>query len=72
MNIRCTFGAECRNGQCVCPQDCPHHHEPVCGSDGNTYTNECEMNKQACAQVTEIDVEYRGECDDTSGGKSCG
>ena len=34
----------------------------MCGSDGNTHSNECEMGRTACEQDIEITVAYPGEC----------
>ena len=62
-NVKCQFGASCQNGRCVCPQRCPDTNEPVCANDGQTYTNECEMRRQSCAQNIDIEVIRSGECD---------
>lgn len=35
---------------------------PVCGTDGRTYGNECEMKVSACSQGMMIKVKSQGEC----------
>ena len=47
---------------------CTTQYEPVCGSDGQTYVNECRMKSEACTKRTDIVVFRRGDCTD---GKNC-
>ena len=63
---KCSFNALCvvnRNykASCRCPK-CPPATKPVCGSDGETYINECELRKQSCTTKTSIKVLYQGKC----------
>lgn len=40
---------------------CPAVYQPVCGEDGNTYSNSCETNAAG------VKIAYRGECNDPKG-----
>lgn len=62
----CQLGASCvvrSNGfpTCECPS-CSEEFEPVCGSDGISYTNECKLRKEACEHKKDIYVDYKGLC----------
>ncbi|XP_076328006.1 agrin-like isoform X3 [Tachypleus tridentatus] len=67
-NKRCEYYAVCEddgNGgaKCVCPQACVQLESPVCGNDGETYRNECELKVAACNKKQYIKVVSKGPCD---------
>ena len=47
-----------------CPAYCPFHYRPVCGSDGVTYSNACDLEMTACHDVDKqgLVLKQRGEC----------
>ena len=56
---------------CVCPSedDCPWKVDLICGSDGQSYLNECVMRARACKagkNVTRVRKGYCGEYPDIS------
>ncbi|KAK3607077.1 hypothetical protein CHS0354_039132 [Potamilus streckersoni] len=61
-NRDCTID---RKGQavCMCPVPCEQIKRPVCGSDGQTYENECELRKYACEHDVEIKIVHSGKCE---------
>ncbi|UYV77851.1 hypothetical protein LAZ67_15002578 [Cordylochernes scorpioides] len=46
---------------CECPS-CPEEFEPVCGTDGISYTNECKLRREACEHSREVSVAHTGLC----------
>ncbi|KAF4804930.1 Follistatin-related protein 1 [Turdus rufiventris] len=41
---------------------CHPHKRPVCGSNGKTYLNHCELHRDACLTGSKIQVDYDGHC----------
>ncbi|GFT75424.1 hypothetical protein TNCV_3394151 [Trichonephila clavipes] len=68
QNVHCKHGARCENGHCICAFDCPDAYDPVCGSDGTTYRNDCEMRRGSCQKGINLATVFFGECDRTPSG----
>ncbi|ELV12779.1 Agrin [Tupaia chinensis] len=64
----CEFGASCveeaGSAHCVCPTlTCPEANATkVCGSDGVTYGNKCQLKTIACRQGLDISIQSLGPC----------
>ena len=51
---------------CKCPEEFPVNFNPVCGTDGQTYSNIGEMKYKACREQKIVEVRHEGKC-----GKEC-
>ncbi|RHY74916.1 hypothetical protein DYB38_002109 [Aphanomyces astaci] len=47
----------------ACPDACIEIYQPVCGTDGNTYSNECVLRQETCRAHTVVGIAFEGECD---------
>ncbi|KAL4232723.1 hypothetical protein ACF0H5_007411 [Mactra antiquata] len=52
------YGATIRQG---CPMICPANWEPICGTDGKTYSNQCGLESAMCMDSS-IMKAHDGEC----------
>uniref|UniRef100_A0A0P4Z267 Agrin n=1 Tax=Daphnia magna TaxID=35525 RepID=A0A0P4Z267_9CRUS len=65
-HFRCPTGGYCvetASGQpsCHCPP-CGGEWDPVCGSDGVTYTNPCRLRYESCRNNKSLSIVYKGLC----------
>ncbi|KAI1287357.1 Agrin [Halotydeus destructor] len=47
----------------VCTQVCLRAQEPVCGSNGQSYNSECDLQMDSCRTKSNVTVEHLGPCD---------
>ena len=61
----CLYGSICviKAGYavCECPA-CSEEFEPVCGTDGISYTNLCRLKQEGCQRKADIEIAYHGLC----------
>uniref|UniRef100_A0A3Q1HG02 Kazal-like domain-containing protein n=1 Tax=Anabas testudineus TaxID=64144 RepID=A0A3Q1HG02_ANATE len=56
------YPLEERFERCTCYRDCGYDGEPVCGSDGQVYQNQCQMEVFACRNGTRIKPVPQSQC----------
>ncbi|XP_068792412.1 tomoregulin-1 isoform X1 [Struthio camelus] len=70
----CKYGGVCEEEgdglKCACQFQCHTNYIPVCGSNGDTYQNECFLRRAACKHQKEITVVSRGPCYSDNGSGS--
>ncbi|XP_022320939.1 follistatin-related protein 1-like isoform X1 [Crassostrea virginica] len=62
----CKAGRQCvvinKVATCQCVTYCPDHMHLVCGNDGRTYHNPCQLHQTACIEQRHIKVAEKGPC----------
>ena len=49
--------------RCECLSNCPINYEPVCGSNGETFSNECKLRMESCKRGVNLFVRYPSSCE---------
>ena len=55
----------------MCVEECPRHLNPLCGSDGKTYGNECTFAAGKCKSNGNLTLKHRGPCGLDDAGNFC-
>ncbi|XP_026732130.1 agrin-like [Trichoplusia ni] len=60
----CVVDADTGRPTCRCNHNCTEAQESdvVCGSDGQTYPSQCELDSTACREQSDLRLAYKGDC----------
>ena len=48
--------------KCTCQKVCNEPYSPICGNDGSTYNNKCQMQIKSCITKKLITMKHVGKC----------
>ena len=66
--VECPLPSVCqldgeRKAQCRCGTICPSDFQPVCGSDGRSYSSQCHLQQEACQTERNLRILHKGLCE---------
>ena len=68
LDVHCPSFGVCKTfsaheARCVCYEDCPSYHDPVCTANGTTYDNKCWHELYYCRGLENNLVYHPGSCE---------
>jgi len=72
LDVHCPSFGVCKTfsaheARCVCYEDCPSYHDPVCTANGTTYDNKCWHELYYCRGLENNLVYHPGSCEGKKG-----
>ena len=72
LDVHCPSFGVCKTfsaheARCVCYEDCPSYHDPVCTANGTTYDNKCWHELYYCRGLENNLVYHPGSCEGKEG-----
>ena len=72
LDVHCPSFGVCKTfsaheARCVCYEDCPSYHDPVCTANGTTYDNKCWHELYYCRGLENNLVYHPGSCEGREG-----
>lgn len=60
-----TYANKVKKEEEACPEFCLEIFDPVCASNGMTFSNECALQRDSCFASMQLTVAHRGACKDS-------